>query len=296
MKTCIAFLFCLLVEALSQSSASASSVAMALNPKISLPDVVATAIASSSASGPSYAVADAAASATSGSLINSRKTLMPSFSSIKADIDTKIADAKLRMEQRRKEIFGKVKSQKLNCWDLKDDMCYAIEDYHYCGYCVTEKYPYTKGHGVEYYEEKKPVAGSKHGKTDYETVIKLKGECKGEFVYATDYCPSCEKALQCLIVCSDINIKKAEKSGELEIKQSCFKECDVKEADLVTCGYVEPHKPAPTKKVAPAYVHPAPKKVHTPVVVHPAPTKTHPVPVTSQAFASASANAFAGFP
>eukprot|EP01024_Parvocaulis_polyphysoides_P034234 TRINITY_DN302_c0_g2_i4.p2 TRINITY_DN302_c0_g2~~TRINITY_DN302_c0_g2_i4.p2 ORF type:complete len:241 (-),score=39.82 TRINITY_DN302_c0_g2_i4:75-797(-) len=232
MRTCLAVLFCLFLKV-------AGGKTMYLSNKYNLKDVLATATAQASAvaHAPAYSIAgaSASASASASSLINSRKSLLPSYSSIKADVDKRIADAKARMEQRRKEIFNKSYHKKVSCYDLKDDVCYAIDEYDYCGYCVTEKYPHVKGYGIEYYEETIPVVGKKHGKDEYQKVIKPKGECHGEFVYAGDYCPSCEKALQCLIVCSEVDVDASEKSGVLEIKESCFDDCGVTEKDLIAC-------------------------------------------------------------
>eukprot|EP01024_Parvocaulis_polyphysoides_P067961 TRINITY_DN8214_c0_g1_i2.p1 TRINITY_DN8214_c0_g1~~TRINITY_DN8214_c0_g1_i2.p1 ORF type:complete len:354 (-),score=83.26 TRINITY_DN8214_c0_g1_i2:190-1251(-) len=230
-------------------------------------------------------VAGATASATAtASSYSSRKSLLPSYSSIKADIDSRMAAARARIAQRREEIMGKFYLQDPTCYSLKDDMCSAIDDFHYCGFCVTEKFPYVKGYGLEYDEALIEVAGTK-GKKEYQKVITPKGDCHGEFVYAGEYCPTCEKVLQCLIVCSGVDINKAQKAGVLEIKESCFKECGVTEYDLVTCGYATPHKP-PTKKT-PVVVHPPAK---TPVVVVEPPKKAPTAVASATATATATAS------
>eukprot|EP01025_Chloroclados_australasicus_P063936 TRINITY_DN847_c2_g1_i1.p2 TRINITY_DN847_c2_g1~~TRINITY_DN847_c2_g1_i1.p2 ORF type:complete len:286 (-),score=49.23 TRINITY_DN847_c2_g1_i1:376-1233(-) len=269
---------------------SAAAVKMTMKPSTSIAQAIAVAEAQATVVSPAApATATASASASAVASVGSRKTMLPSVSDIRARVDQTIADIKAKIDVQRKALYDKVYHQKYTCYDLKDDMCPAIDDYEYCGYCITTKYPTLYGYGLEYEETYKVIGSKKGGDKEYEKVITPKGHCDGEFIYAGKYCPTCEKALKCLVECSGVDVKKAEETGILEIKESCFDECKVTEDDLIACGYVEPPKP-PAKKV-PVVVTPAPKK--TPVVVHPKPAPK-PAPAATVAIATAEATATSG--
>eukprot|EP01024_Parvocaulis_polyphysoides_P047465 TRINITY_DN449_c0_g2_i1.p1 TRINITY_DN449_c0_g2~~TRINITY_DN449_c0_g2_i1.p1 ORF type:complete len:342 (+),score=65.65 TRINITY_DN449_c0_g2_i1:128-1027(+) len=172
------------------------------------------------------------------------------------------------------------------CEDIHDDKCYSIDTYHYCGFCIVEKYP-LKGYACKYTEEvvTKKTSASKKAYEQYETVIVPQCDCAGEFILKGEYCPDCSSLLDDLLQCA--GVKDAKKHDSYEISEKCLKEVGVSVKDLVKCGFV--HPTTPTKKV----VHP-PKKDPKIVLVqneyyHPSPSPKY-VPVVAGSTAAASAS------
>eukprot|EP01023_Acetabularia_acetabulum_P013977 TRINITY_DN1683_c0_g1_i1.p1 TRINITY_DN1683_c0_g1~~TRINITY_DN1683_c0_g1_i1.p1 ORF type:complete len:346 (-),score=86.14 TRINITY_DN1683_c0_g1_i1:458-1495(-) len=132
------------------------------------------------------------------------------------------------------------------CEDIKDDKCYSIDEYYYCGFCVLQAYP-LKGYACKYSEEKVPKKkGSSSKKVydyDYDTVIVPHCDCGGDFILEGEKCPGCDDILAALLQCAGIKDPKKE---ALEIPEQCLKSIGVSVDVLTKCGFL--HPPTYSKK------------------------------------------------
>eukprot|EP01024_Parvocaulis_polyphysoides_P023081 TRINITY_DN21346_c2_g1_i2.p1 TRINITY_DN21346_c2_g1~~TRINITY_DN21346_c2_g1_i2.p1 ORF type:complete len:267 (-),score=37.13 TRINITY_DN21346_c2_g1_i2:377-1057(-) len=159
--------------------------------------------------------------------IISRKRLLPRFSFVDNDIDHNITEEKAKIEERRNFIHIEIyEEQKIKCRDLANDTCPHVDDIRNCGFCVTQKYPQIQGFGLPYFESDGVI-----------TPVKM---CEGEFVFNGILCPTCEKAFQCLIVCSGVDADQSENTRFLSLLEGCFTDCGATVEDLVACEYILP--------------------------------------------------------
>eukprot|EP01023_Acetabularia_acetabulum_P065391 TRINITY_DN864_c0_g1_i8.p1 TRINITY_DN864_c0_g1~~TRINITY_DN864_c0_g1_i8.p1 ORF type:complete len:378 (-),score=16.94 TRINITY_DN864_c0_g1_i8:186-1187(-) len=127
------------------------------------------------------------------------------------------------------------------CEDIKDDKCYAIDNYYYCGFCILKKYP-LHGYACKYTEQKVLKTSQKASKKayaqEYETIIVPKCKCDGEFIVKGEYCPGCDYILSLLLKCAGI---KNSQKGNLDIPERCLKEVGVTLDILANCGFAKGH-------------------------------------------------------
>eukprot|EP01026_Neomeris_dumetosa_P000282 TRINITY_DN1006_c0_g1_i3.p2 TRINITY_DN1006_c0_g1~~TRINITY_DN1006_c0_g1_i3.p2 ORF type:complete len:311 (-),score=45.43 TRINITY_DN1006_c0_g1_i3:279-1211(-) len=178
-------------------------------------------------------------------------------------------------------------TQKPTCVDVKDDICFAIDTYDKCGFCLLNKYP-IKGHGCPYIETYVKKGDKKSG-DDYEVRIEPKCKCDGVLILDGKACPSCDTLLAKILKCAG----KKKTSGAIEIPQRCLKEVGVTKEVLVKCGLLKKPDPKPAKKdVVVVYPDHKPSKKNV-VVVDPVVTKNKPVVVVPKKPTIATATATA---
>eukprot|EP01025_Chloroclados_australasicus_P045727 TRINITY_DN5020_c0_g1_i1.p1 TRINITY_DN5020_c0_g1~~TRINITY_DN5020_c0_g1_i1.p1 ORF type:complete len:371 (+),score=32.77 TRINITY_DN5020_c0_g1_i1:128-1240(+) len=171
------------------------------------------------------------------------------------------------------------------CGDLYDASCTHINDFENCGFCVKSKYP-LYGYGCTYTKEVVKVGGSKKKGPEYQVQIVPDCECYGTFILKGKMCPSCESALQELLMCANV-----EPGYETAIPYACFEKVGVTVEFLENCGYIKKASPPPPP--SPKYYEtkhkPAPHPTPSPVP-HPYPSPSpHPAPVPVVATADSSA-------